>query len=53
MDAAPKPLFSTDTAASLRAAEIDAEVILMAKTVDGVYDKDPASILTPLNTRLF
>ena len=35
------PFFSTDTAASLRAAEIDAEVILMAKTVDGVYDKDP------------
>jgi uridylate kinase len=36
------PFFSTDTAASLRAAEIDAEVILMAKTVDGVYDKDPS-----------
>ena len=36
------PFFSTDTAASLRAAEIDAEVILKATLVDGVYDKDPA-----------
>jgi uridylate kinase len=36
------PYFSTDTTAALRAAEIDAEVILMAKTVDGVYDSDPA-----------
>ena len=35
------PFFSTDTTSALRAAEIDAEVILMAKTVDGVYDKDP------------
>lgn len=35
------PFFSTDTAAALRAAEIDAEVILFAKKVDGVYDKDP------------
>lgn len=35
------PFFSTDTAAALRAAEIDAEVILLAKKVDGVYDKDP------------
>lgn len=35
------PYFSTDTTAALRAAEIDAEVILMAKTVDGVYDCDP------------
>jgi len=35
------PYFSTDTAASLRAAEIDAEVILKATKVDGVYDKDP------------
>lgn len=36
------PYFSTDTAAALRAAEIDAEVILMAKNgVEGVYDKDP------------
>ncbi|MGI6698011.1 MAG: UMP kinase [Clostridia bacterium] len=37
------PFFSTDTTAALRAAEIDAEVILLAKTVDGVYDCDPAS----------
>ena len=35
------PYFSTDTAAALRAAEIDAEVILLAKKVDGVYDDDP------------
>lgn len=35
------PYFSTDTAASLRAAEIEAEVILLAKKVDGVYDCDP------------
>ncbi len=36
------PFFSTDTASSLRAAEIDADVILKATLVDGVYDKDPA-----------
>ena len=35
------PFFSTDTAASLRAAEIGAEVILKATKVDGVYDADP------------
>ncbi|HHW55404.1 MAG TPA: UMP kinase [Firmicutes bacterium] len=35
------PYFSTDTCAALRAAEIEAEVILMAKKVDGVYDADP------------
>ena len=35
------PYFSTDTTAALRAAEIEAEVILMAKGVDGVYDADP------------
>lgn len=35
------PYFSTDTTAALRAAEIDADVILLAKNVDGVYDKDP------------
>lgn len=35
------PFFSTDTAAALRAAEIGADVILMAKMVDGVYDLDP------------
>ena len=35
------PYFSTDTAAALRAAEIEANVILLAKNVDGVYDKDP------------
>lgn len=36
------PYFSTDTAAVLRAAEINAEVILLAKNIDGVYDSDPA-----------
>ena len=35
------PYFSTDTAAVLRAAEIDADVILLAKNVDGVYNADP------------
>jgi uridylate kinase len=35
------PYFSTDTTAALRAAEIEAEVILMAKRVSGVYDDDP------------
>ena len=35
------PFFSTDTAAVLRAAEIDADVILLAKNVDGVYTADP------------
>ncbi len=35
------PYFSTDTAAVLRAAEIEAEVILLAKNVDAVYDSDP------------
>ena len=36
------PYFSTDTAAVLRAAEIGADVILLAKNIDGVYDSDPA-----------
>jgi len=35
------PFFTTDTTAALRAAEIDAEVILKATKVDGVYDADP------------
>ena len=35
------PFFSCDTAASLRAAEIDADIILKATMVDGVYDSDP------------
>ena len=35
------PFFSTDTAAALRAIEIDAEVILKATNVDGVYSEDP------------
>lgn len=35
------PFFSTDTASSLRAAEIDADIVLKATMVDGVYDKDP------------
>ncbi len=36
------PYFSTDTATALRAVEIQADVILAAKSVDGVYDSDPA-----------
>ena len=43
------PFFSTDTAASLRAAEIGAEIILKATKVDGVYDADPK--LKPEATR--
>ena len=35
------PFFSTDTTAALRAAEIEAEVILMAKNIDAVYSDDP------------
>lgn len=35
------PFFSTDTAAALRAAELDVDVILLAKTVDAVYSEDP------------
>ena len=35
------PYFTTDSAAALRAVEMDAEVILLAKNVDGVYNKDP------------
>ncbi|WP_295901464.1 UMP kinase [uncultured Bdellovibrio sp.] len=36
------PFFTTDTAASLRAMEINAQVIMKATKVDGIYDKDPA-----------
>ncbi|HIT53023.1 MAG TPA: UMP kinase [Candidatus Fimivicinus intestinavium] len=35
------PFFTTDTAAALRAAEIDADIIFKATNVDGVYDRDP------------
>ena len=35
------PFFSTDTAAALRAAEIEADIILKASMVDGIYDSDP------------
>ncbi len=35
------PYFSTDTGAALRAAEINAEVLLLAKNIDGIYDSDP------------
>lgn len=37
------PFFSTDTTAALRAAEIEADIILLAKKVDAVYDADPAT----------
>jgi uridylate kinase len=36
-----RPFFTTDTCAALRAAEIDADVLLKGTKVDGVYDKDP------------
>jgi uridylate kinase len=36
------PFFSTDTGAALRAIELDVDSILLAKSIDGVYDKDPA-----------
>lgn len=36
------PYFSTDTATALRAIEIEADGIMLAKAIDGVYDKDPA-----------
>lgn len=36
------PFFSTDTGVVLRAAEVEADVILLAKSIDGVYDDDPA-----------
>ncbi len=35
------PFFSTDTAAALRAAEINADILVKATNVDGIYDKDP------------
>ncbi len=35
------PFFTTDTAASLRAIEIGADILLKATKVDGVYDSDP------------
>ena len=35
------PYFSTDTTTTLRAIEIEADVILLAKAVDGIYDSDP------------
>lgn len=37
-----RPYFTTDTGAALRAAEIEADVILLAKNIDAVYDSDPA-----------
>ena len=36
------PFFSTDTVTALRACELEADAILFAKSIDGVYDKDPA-----------
>ena len=40
------PYFTTDTAASLRAREIEAEIILKATKVDGIYDADPEKVST-------
>jgi uridylate kinase len=36
------PFFSTDTVTALRASELEADAILFAKAIDGVYDSDPA-----------
>jgi uridylate kinase len=44
------PVFTTDTAAALRAAEIGAEIIFKATNVDGVFDKDPNKFLDAINT---
>jgi uridylate kinase len=41
------PYFSTDTAAALRAMEINAEVLLKATKVDGVYSADPEKVSSP------
>ncbi|MGI6201346.1 MAG: UMP kinase [Christensenellales bacterium] len=38
------PYFTTDTAAALRAAEIEADALLLAKNIDGVYDADPRQV---------
>ena len=38
------PYFSTDTTVALRAIEMEAEKILLAKSIDGVYDADPAKV---------
>ena len=51
------PFFTTDTAATLRAIEIDSDMIIKATKVDGVYDKDPhkfddATLLKELNYEL-
>lgn len=40
------PFFSTDTASSLRAAEVNADVLIKATKVDGIYDKDPKKFKT-------
>ncbi|MED9903802.1 MAG: UMP kinase [Lachnospiraceae bacterium] len=40
------PYFSTDTGVVLRAVEVEADVILLAKSIDGVYDADPAKVPT-------
>ena len=44
------PFFTTDTAAALRAMEIEAEVLLKATKVDGIYSADPEKNPTPCST---
>ena len=46
------PYFSTDTATVLRAIEIEADVILLAKSIDGVYDSDPKTNPDAKNRKL-
>lgn len=45
------PYFTTDTAATLRAIEINADVILKGTRVDGIYDKDPEKMKTLLSLK--
>ena len=44
------PFFTTDTASSLRASEMNCEVIIKATKVDGVYNKDPLKLIMMLNS---
>ena len=46
------PYFSTDTGAALRAAEVQADVLLLAKNIDGVYDGDPKQTLRQKNMKI-
>lgn len=47
------PYFTTDTAASLRAVEIGADIIVKGTRVDGVYDSDPEKILKHCGLKMY